>query len=205
VDYFSTSPLHATMPTNLPHSNPDLCPHYLSILIDTPFRRWLHNADVIFTGLVQPGQTVLDLGCGPGTFTLALARLVGETGHVIAVDLQLRMLDRLRVKAEHEGLVGRIEMRLCTTNSLELSTAALADFALAFWMLHEVPDADRFLREVWAQARPGGSFLLVEPVIHVSARIFQQEIEAALAVGWRVVKTRSVRISRSVLLEKPAV
>src|SRR5438477_5415212 len=49
---------------------------------------------------VKPGQTVCDLGCGNGFYTLKLAQLVGPTGKVLAVDIQPEMLEMLRARQE---------------------------------------------------------------------------------------------------------
>jgi len=188
-----------------PHSSPtraDVCPHWLSGLLDNPLRRWLHDPDRLFAGLLSPGQTALDLGCGPGTFTLALAQMAGENGRVIALDLQAEMLERVRAKAERVGLLDRIRLHRCSQQALGLEPGVQADFALAFWMLHEVNDPERFLREVFALVRPGGSCLLVEPALHVSERVFQREVALAVAQGWLKAAEPAVRISRAVLLRK---
>jgi ubiquinone/menaquinone biosynthesis C-methylase UbiE len=185
-----------------PRTQHDLCPVWLAGWIDNPLRWLLHNPEVLFTGLVAPGQTALDLGCGPGTFTLSLARAVGPGGRVVAVDLQPAMLARVRAKAQGSDLLPRIRLHACSAQSLDLAPPLAADFALAFWMLHEVPDPERFLREVYAQVRPGGRFLLVEPKLHVSAQKFKSEVAVALAQGWQVEAERSIRISRAVLLVK---
>jgi len=92
----------------------------------------------------------VDLGCGPGFFTLPLAEMVGESGRVIAVDIQEEMLAKLRVRAEKANLASRIEPHLAGPDSIGVGgpdSAVSADFALAFYMLHEVPDRDRFMRE----------------------------------------------------------
>lgn len=65
-----------------------VCPWWLAYTFDHALRRLIHRPEVILAGLVRPGQTVLDLGCGMGFFSLAMARLVGEQGRVICVDLQ---------------------------------------------------------------------------------------------------------------------
>ena len=144
-----------------------VCPASQAGWLSTPLRRLFNDPARILAGLAEPGQTVADLGCGPGFFTLPLARMVGEQGRVIAVDLQQAMLDRLERRAERAGLAGRIELRPCTAGALGLT--GQVDAALAFYMLHEVPDQDRFLNEVAALLKPGGRFLLVEPRGHVSA------------------------------------
>jgi ubiquinone/menaquinone biosynthesis C-methylase UbiE len=190
-----------TKQTDVQH---DVCPHWLSGLIDNPLRRLLHSPDALFAGLVNTGDTVLDLGCGPGTFTLDLARRVGPDGHVIAVDLQPLMLDRLRKKAERGGLLPRIRLHPCSAQSLKLEPDMLADFALAFWMVHEVPDPERFLRQVYEAVRPDGCLLLVEPEMHVSAQNFAHTVALANDQGWRTADARKVRISRAVLLQRAA-
>src|SRR5512145_1906979 len=85
------------------------CPWWLGAGLDHPLRRWLHNPQEILAELVAPGDTVLDVGCGIGYFSLGLAQLVGETGQVIAADLQPEMLAGLRQRAEQAGLLSRIK------------------------------------------------------------------------------------------------
>jgi 2-polyprenyl-3-methyl-5-hydroxy-6-metoxy-1,4-benzoquinol methylase len=51
---------------------------------------------------IEPGQTVLDIGCGPGTFSIAMAKLVGESEKIIAVDVQEEMLQLVREKAARQ-------------------------------------------------------------------------------------------------------
>ncbi len=123
-----------------------VCPWWLARALDNPIRRLIHSPDKILGGYIEPGQTVLDLGCGSGTFTTAMARMVGETGRVIAVDLQDEMLQMVRQKAAKESL----DSRLITHKSKpdRIGIADKIDFALAFYMIHEVPDVDAFLLEV---------------------------------------------------------
>ncbi len=90
----------------------------------------MHNPKKIFAGLVQPGETALDLGCGPGYFTLPLARLVGENGRVAAVDLQAEMLAIVRRRAERQGLLSRLV--LCQAEAGKIDLDLPVDFALAF-------------------------------------------------------------------------
>ena len=182
------------------HTPHDLCPYWLAGFLDAPLRRRLHDPLKIFTGLVSAGQTVVDLGCGPGYFSLGLAELVGEKGCVLAVDLQPQMLARLRSQAEKRGLSSRIVLHLCNPGSLGLDRPV--DFGLAFWMLHEVPDPTRFLSEVYAAIKPGGRFLLVEPWIHVSKKAFQGSLERIVKIGFNPIAQPEIRLSRSVLFQK---
>jgi ubiquinone/menaquinone biosynthesis C-methylase UbiE len=73
--------------------------------LDNPIRRLIHKPQKILGGYIESGQTVLDIGCGPGTFSLAMAEIVGESGKVIAVDVQEEMLQIVREKAARHGLI----------------------------------------------------------------------------------------------------
>jgi ubiquinone/menaquinone biosynthesis C-methylase UbiE len=119
------------------------------------------NPERILDKLITPSQTVADLGCGMGYFTIPMARLASEDGRVIAVNLQAQMLAGVDRRACRAGLQDRIWLHQCKADSLDLHEQA--DFVLAFWMVHEVPDKARFLGEAASLLKPGARFLLVEP------------------------------------------
>ena len=146
-----------------------VCPWWsVPFTINTPLRRLLHDPQKIVGPYVRPGMTVMDVGCGVGWFSIPMARMVGDHGKVIAVDLQQQMLDMLRRRAEKAGVAARIELHKCEQDRLGID--AEADFALAFAMLHEVPDQRRLLGEIHDCLKPGGKLLLAEPPIHVSGK-----------------------------------
>ena len=80
----------------MPDERNRICPVELAGSLDGKIRRWLQNPQRILAPFVKEGMTVLDVGCGPGFFSVELAKLVGRTGKVISVDLQQGMLDMLR-------------------------------------------------------------------------------------------------------------
>ena len=90
-----------------------VCPPWLAGMLESPLRRAMHRPEKLLAGLVEPGMTVLDIGCGPGYFSLSMARLVGPQGRVIAADLQPEMLARVRAHAEKDGLLERITLHQC--------------------------------------------------------------------------------------------
>ena len=78
-----------------------------------------------------------------------------------------------------------------------------ADFALAFWMLHEVPDQAAFLAEVLACLRPGGRLLVVEPRVHVGGSTFERSVSDRLrGAGLLPVARPVVALSRAVLFSQ---
>jgi ubiquinone/menaquinone biosynthesis C-methylase UbiE len=177
-----------------------VCPACLIAMLETPLRRALHKPEKLLAGLVTPGMTVLDIGCGPGYFTLGIARQVGPQGRVIAVDVQPEMLGRVRLHAEKEGLLERIRLHQCTPTSIGLNETF--DFALAFWMVHEVPDREALMGGVYHLLNPGGCLLVVEPKMHVTQASFEETLQVAAMVGFRSMGERKIAISRAMLLEK---
>lgn len=175
-----------------------LCSWKIAFALDNPIRRIIHNPQKILGGYIEPGQTVLDLGCGPGTFSLAMAKMVGESGRVIAVDVQEEMLQIVREKAARQGLESIIVTHKSGPDGIGLSEKV--DFALAFYMVHEVPDAEAFLKEVVSVLKPKGKLLIVEPKMHVSAAAFEKTIEVARLAGLKTISEPKIRFSRSKLL-----
>ncbi|HEX9108920.1 MAG TPA: methyltransferase domain-containing protein, partial [Longimicrobiales bacterium] len=113
-----------------------VCPWWIGYLIALPIRRFWQHPHRILSPWVRPGMTVLEPGPGMGFFTLELARLVGPGGHVVAVDIQPKMLASLERRARRAGLADRIETRLAQVDSLGVEDlAGRVDFALAFAMV----------------------------------------------------------------------
>lgn len=180
------------------HTIPHTCPWWLIFTFDNPLRKWVHHPDQILSPYVHPGEVALDVGCGMGYFTLSLARLVGEDGRVIAADLQPKMLEGLGRRAERAGLHDRIYLHRCAPDHIGLNDPL--DFALAFWMVHEVRQPAPFLREIYDALKPGGRLLIVEPIFHVSQKSFDRTVSLAQSLGFSVVGRPHVRASRSVVL-----
>lgn len=179
-----------------------VCPWWFAYTFDNPLRRLIHPPERVFEGLVQEGQTAVDIGCGMGYFTLRLARIVGRNGQVIAVDLQERMLDSVRQRAERVGLLDRVTLHQAAAEQLHFGEKV--DFALAFWMVHEVPDKPGLFEAVASILKPSAHFLLVEPIGHVTQAVFDEEVTQAQAAGLIPVKNPSIAFSRAALFVAPS-
>ena len=84
---------------------------------------------------------ILDVGCGHGFFSIELARMVGNTGKVFAVDLQEGMLQKIKSKIHGTELEDRIQ--LIKSEGDQIDIPEKVDFILAFYMVHEVPNKNR--------------------------------------------------------------
>ena len=177
-----------------------VCPWWGGYFIDNSLRRWLHNPDKILGPYVRPDMTVMDIGCGMGMFSIAMARLVGDRGRVIAVDLQQKMLDVLMKRASAAGVADRITAHRCGPTSIDISEPV--DFVLACYSAHEVPDLRRLLGEIHSCVRPAGQLLVVEPKGHVTARCFELMLDWAEELGWVVQERPHVCLSRAVVFGK---
>jgi ubiquinone/menaquinone biosynthesis C-methylase UbiE len=148
-------------------------------------------------------MTVLELGSGMGFFTLDLARLVGTSGRVIALDIQPKMLERMKRRADKAGLLDRVNARIVLSDSMDIADLeSSVDFTLAFAVVHEFPDPSRFFAEVGAASKSGASLLLSEPEGHVKVSDFDAEIEAASQARFDVIDHPSIRGCRAALLKK---
>jgi ubiquinone/menaquinone biosynthesis C-methylase UbiE len=181
-----------------------VCPWWAGYLIDNPLRRLLHDPERIVGPYVRPGMTVLDLGCGMGMFSIAMARIVGPQGLVIAADLQQRMLNALVRRAKRAGLVDRIRTHRCEADRIGLDGPGTIDFALAFAMVHEVPGTAGFLAQVSELLDPGARFLVAEPRRHVPRATFAAMVELAGHVRLDPVEEPHVRWCQAVVLQKRA-
>jgi len=158
-----------------------ICPVEGAGMLDHPLRRLFQNPRKIVAPHLREGLRVLEVGCGPGYFTVSMAQLVGASGSVTAVDLQSGMIERLTAKITGTAVESRIHSFCGEVGGLEASEHF--DFAFLFYMVHEVPDARSFFREIAAHLAPSGTVLVVEPPIHVSRQGFERTLAAAQEAG----------------------
>lgn len=182
-----------------------VCPIELAGHLDTHIRRWLHDPRKILAPFVTPGMTALDVGCGPGFFSIEMARLVGPRGKVMAADVQQGMLDRVTAKIEGTELSERIQLVKCDTSNIGVNVPI--DFVLAFYVVHEVPNKPRLFQQLAEMLVENGKMLLIEPkFFHVSRRQFRETVYYASLSGFQCIPGPSISFSWSAILtRKPGV
>lgn len=175
-----------------------VCPVERAGRLDNRIRTWLQNPRKILAPYVREGMTVLDVGCGPGFFSIEMARMAGKSGRVIAVDFQQGMLDKLMDKIKGSELEARITLHKCSENSIGVMDKV--DFALAFYLLHEIPNQQEFFDEIRTILKPDGQVLVVEPPFHVSKKAFEKTIEKACDTGLTSVGRPRIFLSKAAIL-----
>jgi ubiquinone/menaquinone biosynthesis C-methylase UbiE len=177
--------------------NQRICPWWLTYSFDNPLRHLIHKPEKILASLVKPGMTAMDIGCGFGFFSIAMARMVGVSGTVIAEDVQEESLKVALKRARQAHLANIVKPHLGTIE--RINYPGQVDFILSFWMAHEVKDQPSFFKEISSLLKPGGKYLLVEPVIHVTATDFAVTVGNATANGLNPVADHKVAMSRAKL------
>jgi ubiquinone/menaquinone biosynthesis C-methylase UbiE len=175
-----------------------ICPVERAGGLDNAFRKLLQNPRKLLGRYISPGMTVLDLGCGPGFFTIEISKMLGTSGKVIAADVQEGMLEKVIKKIQGTGFESRIVLHKCESDKIGITEKV--DFVLAFYMVHEVPDQDKLFRELKSILKPGGKVYIFEPKFHVTKKAFSEMIDRTTAIGFEVIEKPKVFFSRAVLL-----
>jgi len=180
-----------------------VCPYWMGYLLISPLRRLIQNPERILSPYVAAGMTVLEVGPGMGFFTLPMAKMVGPNGKILCVDVQEKMLRSFQRRALKSGLVERIITRVCGPTSLSIGDFdGKIDFALAFAVVHEVPDMSRLFAEIVRALKPGAKCLIAEPRLHVSAQKFEQTVASAKEQGLKPLERPILTGSHAVLMDR---
>jgi ubiquinone/menaquinone biosynthesis C-methylase UbiE len=112
------------------------------------------RGEVLSEAEIRPGFTILDYGCGPGSYTLLAAGLVGPTGTVYALDIHPLAVEMVRKAAVKRGLANVQTILSDCATGLENSSV---DVALLYDVFHDLADGEAVLRELHRVLRPGGT------------------------------------------------
>jgi len=151
------------------------CPYALAWMVDNPLRRRYTRLVLDWIG-IQPCERVLELGPGPGAFTIEAARRTEPGGTLVAVDIQPKMIVAVERKVSQAGLTN-VETHVASAYDLPLDTESI-DRAFLVTVLPEIPDRQRALAEIYrvlrspepacpehsrrAEGKPGGILSITE-------------------------------------------
>jgi ubiquinone/menaquinone biosynthesis C-methylase UbiE len=147
---------------------------------------------------IRPGDVIADIGAGVGYFSLRLARRVGKTGKVLAVDIQQAMLDDLARSRDREGLQN-IETILGTETDPRLLPNSI-DLALLVDVYHEFSQPAAMMEKIRAALKTTGRLVLVEyrgedpsvPIKPLHKMTERQVLEEIVPMGFRHLETLNI-------------
>jgi len=161
------------------------CPASLAGLVDNPLRQRYMRPVHDRIG-IQAGERVLELGPGPGLFTVEAARRAGPEGRLIAVDIQPEMIAQLEHRIRQAGLIN-IETHVASAYELPVSDASL-DRAFLVTVLTEIPDPRRALAELYRTLKPGGVLSITEEFLDPDYPFAFETIRRVEAAGFRLAE-----------------
>lgn len=143
--------------------------------------RWQKPQELIRHLKIQAGSRVADVGCHEGYITMKLAKTVGATGKVYAVDIESGRLEKLKNHAASRGL-SAIETVLGTEDDPRLPVNDL-DAVIIVDSYHEMDQHDRILEAIYASLKPGGRLVLCEAIAEERRKASREEQERKHELG----------------------
>ena len=161
------------------------CPAAASFIVYNPIRRHYMRPVLDRVG-IRPGERVLELGPGPGLFTIDAAERLGLSGKLIAVDIQPEMIAKVQ-ELMKENQVTNVETRVASGYELPLPDNSI-DRAFLVTVLPEIADKEKALRELFRILRPGGIFSDTEEFLDPDYPRAKSVISHAEKVGFELVE-----------------
>jgi ubiquinone/menaquinone biosynthesis C-methylase UbiE len=152
----------------------------MALLMDNPLRRWGQKPKRLLKRIgLERGMRVLEIGCGPGFFTIPASELVGEEGMLYALDPDAEMVQILKEKATRKGL-RNIETIVAGAEETGLDDDSIA---LVFMVdtLHHIERKERALQELHRVLKPETAMVILDT--HLKA---EDIVEMASSQGFSV-------------------
>jgi ubiquinone/menaquinone biosynthesis C-methylase UbiE len=161
------------------------CPYALAWLVDNPTRRW-YMAQILDRIGIRPGERVLELGPGPGAFTIKAARRTEPDGALVAVDIQPQMIAAVERKVQEADLTN-VETHVASACELPLEDESV-DRAFLVTVLPEIPDRQRALAELCRVLKPGGVLSITEEFLDPDYPLARTTIRWAEKAGFELAE-----------------
>ncbi len=151
-----------------------------------PGRRLLHPVRrSIEEFRIRPGDTVLEIGPGPGYFTIEASRIAGTGGRVLALDVQREMAAILRGRLSEQG-IGNAHPLLGNAEKLPLADGCV-DTAFLVAVLGEIGDRPAALAELKRVLKPGGTLSVMETLTDPDYMFVESTRDLCRATGFEVI------------------
>jgi ubiquinone/menaquinone biosynthesis C-methylase UbiE len=136
-------------------------PEWMANAIDNPFRRKIQPPEE--TALrhgIKPRMRVLEVGPGNGTYTLGAARQIGPEGELVTVDIEPKMIERVKQRIAAEGITN-VDARVANVYELPFDDQSF-DLIYMIAVINEIPDIPRALAEFHRVLKPTGTLVFSE-------------------------------------------
>jgi len=143
---------------------PSPAPAFIGRFLDSDIRRKLQSPNkLIERSGIKQGMRVLEVGCGSGAFVTFVARAVGKTGKMFALDIQPAMLNQLKAKLTRPENRDIKNIKLILGSAYELPFEdSFLDLVYMVTVLQEIPDKEKALKEARRVLKPGGVLAVTE-------------------------------------------
>ena len=176
-------------------------PEVLANIIDNPLRRRIQPpGEMPVRQGIQPGMTVLEVGPGNGRYTIETARRVGKLGQVITIDIEPKMLERARQRAQAEGIT-QLETKVADVHKLPFEDDSF-DAICMIAVIGEIPEPERALSEFYRVLKPSGSLAFSELITDPDYPLARTVIRMANAAKFRLKKRLGNFFSYTLVFEK---
>lgn len=139
-------------------------PQFLAGLIDNPLRRKIQPPELMAEKHgIRPGMTVLEIGPGNGRYSVAAAQIIGPTGWLHAIDIEPKMIERVRQRAAEEGITN-IDARVADAYNLPYPDAFF-DAVYMITVTGEIPEPVRAFCEFHRVLKPGATLAVSEVLL----------------------------------------
>ena len=176
-------------------------PEFAANIIDNPIRRRIQppNETAIRHG-IEPGMTVLEVGPGNGTYTIATARRVGDNGKVLAIDIEPKMIERVKRRSQVEE-IRNIEARVADVYELPFEDGFF-DVIYMIAVIGEIPVPEKAMREFYRVLSPSGTLVFSELLLDPDYPHAETLIRKANAASFRLKKKMGNFFCYTLIFEK---
>ena len=176
-------------------------PEFFANIIDNPLRRKIQPpSEMPIRHEIEPGMTVLEVGPGNGTYTVATARRVGNNGKVITVDIEPKMIERVTRRTQVEG-TSNIEARVANVYALPFEDSTF-DVVYMIAVISEIPEPARAMNEFYRVLTPKGRLVFSELLFDPDYPLAQTLIRKANSVNFRLKRKMGNFFSYTLIFEK---
>lgn len=160
-------------------------PEFFANIIDNPLRRRIQPpSETAIRHGIKPGMTVLEVGPGNGAYTVAAARSVGDKGRVVTIDIEPKIIERVKCRAQAEG-IRNIEAQVANVYALPFEDATF-DVIYMIAVIGEIPDPEKALKEFYRLLSSSGALIFSELIFDPDYPSVQTLIRKANAASFRL-------------------